>query len=191
VFLHGLAGHAGEWAGTANALVPRFRVVAFDARGHGESEPRPSDVSRAAHVADTVAVIEALDLAPVVLVGQSLGGVTAFLTAAAHPELVRALVVAEAGPGAPDDPAGEARAVVEQLPAWAAAKPDWPSFELDIMERTLCEAFAHSYDEEWARVECPRLVVRAEDVPGAGHDLHLDRPAEWQAIIGDFLASLP
>jgi pimeloyl-ACP methyl ester carboxylesterase len=50
--VHGLAGHAEEWGGTAAALTPRHRVLAMDARGHGRSERRPDDVSRDAHISD-------------------------------------------------------------------------------------------------------------------------------------------
>jgi len=68
------------------------RVVAVDQRGHGHSD-RADDYSRAAYLADTEAVIEALDLAPAVIVGHSLGGINAYQLAARRPELVRALVV--------------------------------------------------------------------------------------------------
>lgn len=102
VLLHGLAGHAGEWDAVARDLSPRHRVVAVDQRGHGASERRPRNVSRAAYVADVVAVLEGLGLRRPVLVGQSLGGHTAMLAAAAHPGLFRALVLVEAGPGGPN-----------------------------------------------------------------------------------------
>jgi pimeloyl-ACP methyl ester carboxylesterase len=98
LLLHGLAGHAAEWAATAGRLRDAYRVVALDQRGHGASERRPGDVSRAACVADVIGVVEGLRLAPVVLVGQSLGGNTALLAAAERPDLVRALVLVDAGP---------------------------------------------------------------------------------------------
>src|SRR4051794_14320520 len=85
LLLHGLAGDLEEWAETAEWLRERCRVVALDARGHGRSERLPEDVSRAAHVGDVAFVIEELELAPVVLVGQSLGGLTALLATATYP----------------------------------------------------------------------------------------------------------
>src|SRR4051812_46989194 len=85
VLLHGLAGHLGEWDETARWLSRAHRVVAVDQRGHGTSERYPGDVSRAAYVADVMAVIDHLALGSVILIGQSLGGHTAMLTAAAHP----------------------------------------------------------------------------------------------------------
>jgi pimeloyl-ACP methyl ester carboxylesterase len=48
LLLHGLAGYAGEWAQTAGWLTGRARVVALDARGHGNSERFPADVGRGA-----------------------------------------------------------------------------------------------------------------------------------------------
>lgn len=102
LLLHGLAGHTAEWDALAELLGPAYRLVGYDARGHGRSDRLPEDVSRAAHVRDAVAVAEQLALARPVLIGQSLGGLTALLTAAAHPDPVRALVLVEAsteGPG--------------------------------------------------------------------------------------------
>jgi pimeloyl-ACP methyl ester carboxylesterase len=86
LLLHGLAGHTAEWDALAELLGPAYRLVGYDARGHGRSDRLPEDVSRAAHVRDAVAVAGQLALARPVLIGQSLGGLTALLTAAAHPD---------------------------------------------------------------------------------------------------------
>ncbi|PZS34565.1 MAG: hypothetical protein DLM58_05520 [Pseudonocardiales bacterium] len=121
LLLHGLAGYAGEWSGTARWLTQRSRVVAFDARGHGGSERLPADVSRTAHVNDAVCVIKALELGRVVVLGQSLGGQTALLLAAQRPDLVRGLIVAEASPvggGRPDAAASAAEEIGAALRRW-------------------------------------------------------------------------
>jgi pimeloyl-ACP methyl ester carboxylesterase len=120
LLLHGLAGHAGEWSETAEWLTHSHRVLALDQRGHGRSERRPDDVSAQARIADVAFAIEQLDLAPVVLIGQSLGGHLAMLIAARHPELVRALIVVEASPaGAGADGAARlANEVGESLARW-------------------------------------------------------------------------
>jgi pimeloyl-ACP methyl ester carboxylesterase len=114
LLLHGLAGHAGEWAATAHRLTARCRVVALDARGHGRSERMPADVSRAAHVGDAAYAIERLALGPAIVVGQSLGGQSALLLAAHRPDLVRGLALADAGPGGFDDE-GAVEANVQDL----------------------------------------------------------------------------
>src|SRR6184192_1915671 len=68
LLLHGLAGTRSEWSDLTPRLVADgHRVVSYDARGHGDSTRRPSDVSRAACVADAVTLVEQLSLAPVTL----------------------------------------------------------------------------------------------------------------------------
>lgn len=120
LLLHGLAGHADEWAQTASWLTSRCRVVAPDARGHGRSERFPADVSRDAVVADAVFVVEQLRLQRVVVVGQSVGGLTALSLAARRPELVRGLALVDASPSG-----GEA--VEEAVSATARALQEWPA----------------------------------------------------------------
>jgi pimeloyl-ACP methyl ester carboxylesterase len=234
VLAHGLAGQAGEWDGTAAWLAASHRVVAPDARGHGRSERRPADVSRAACVDDLAHWIELLGLAPAVVIGQSLGGHTAFLLAARRPELVRALVVAEAAPWADPDAPATVEAWLRSWPVpfagrrqalgffgdttWGRAWTDgleeredglWPSFEVDVMVACLAETSQCDYWDEWGRVSCPTLVVRAGDgdipqpvvermvagaprassavIPDAGHDLHLHQPERWREVIEAFL----
>jgi len=99
VFLHGLAGHRGEWQPVIDRLDSGVGVVAPDLRGHGASwvADAPITLDRASFVSDVVAVIERFADQPVVLVGQSMGGVVATLVAHARPGLVRHLVLVEAG----------------------------------------------------------------------------------------------
>ena len=237
ILLHGLAGYAGEWAGTASWLSQSHRVVAPEQRGHGRSEREPEDVSRDAFVGDVEAWVEELALAPGIVVGQSLGGHTAFLLAARRPDLVRGLVVAEATPEAdPDAPttvgrwlddwpvpfASRADAVTyfggdePSARAWAGGlerRGDvfWPAFTKSVMLAALDEVSHRSYWNDWARIRCPVLVVRAAGGPlsdtyarmvkslptarlvkveDAGHDLHLDQPERWREALEEFLAAL-
>ncbi|MER5307109.1 alpha/beta hydrolase [Streptomyces sp. NPDC002773] len=195
LLLHGLAGHAGEWDATARLLRDSgHRVVAFDQRGHGGSERHPGDVSRAAYVADVVAVVEELGLDRPVLVGQSLGGSTALLTAAAHPQLPRALVLVEAGPGGADS--GLQEQIGGWLRGWPAPFPSreaaaaylgggkepvgegwargleeradglWPRFDPEVMVRSLDENATRAFWDEWAAVTCPTLAVLGQGEHG-------------------------
>lgn len=188
VLLHGLAGSSRELLATADALTDRFRVLLVDQRGHGRSTRRPVDVSREAFVGDVVAVIE--ELAPgqrVALVGQSMGAHTAFLTAAARPDLVDRLVMLE-GIAAGDDRPDGARKIGEYFGSWpvpfvdeAAARsflgdgplpvalandlertPDGlrPRFDADVMEATIL-AVQEDRWAEWESLTTPTLAVFA------------------------------
>jgi pimeloyl-ACP methyl ester carboxylesterase len=188
VLLHGLAGTAREWTSTASWLTRTHRVFAPDQRGHGGSERRPDQVSCEAFVGDVLALIEQLELGRVSLVGQSFGGHTAFLVAARHPSVVRALVVAEASPAA--TPPETVTAVRDRLEAWpvpfsslgdakaffggetlaARAWSDgleeregalWPPFDVEVMVAALSATVGTNYWEDWAQIEAPTLIVRA------------------------------
>jgi len=98
LLVHGLAGGAHEWRATAKLLVSSHRVLAFDQRGHGFSSKPSGNYSRDAYVGDVIQVIEQLSLAPLVLIGQSMGGLNAMLVAARRPDLVRGLIMIEATP---------------------------------------------------------------------------------------------
>ncbi|MFB7175707.1 alpha/beta fold hydrolase [Streptomyces sp. NPDC056254] len=101
LLLHGLMGRASHWAGTAHWLGERRRVVALDQRGHGHSDRPPpgaaphTTLGREAFVADAEAAVEQLDLAPVTLIGHSMGALTAWQLAARRPDLVAALVICD------------------------------------------------------------------------------------------------
>ncbi len=96
LLLHGLMGRASHWATTARWLSARSRAIALDQRGHGRSDkPADGPFDRDAYVADAEAVIEQLDLAPVVLVGHSMGALTAWQLAARRPDLVRGLLICD------------------------------------------------------------------------------------------------
>ncbi|MFD9483002.1 alpha/beta fold hydrolase [Streptomyces sp. NPDC059991] len=212
LLLHGLAGHAGEWDAVAQQLSRRYRVVAVDQRGHGSSERLPSDLSRAAYVADVVAVLDQLDLHHPVLVGQSMGGNTAMLTAAAHPERVRALVLVEAAPGGPHPTVGaEIGGWLDSWPTpfpsreaavrflgggpvgegWAAGLEErgggwWPRFDRDVMVNSLSENAHRSFRDEWAAVMCPTLAVLGQSgiIPSQdAHDMLRQRPDTLAASI--------
>lgn len=185
VVLHGLAGSGTEFIPTAEALTGR-KVVLIDQRGHGFSTRMPPSVTRDAFVSDVVAVIRRSTSEPVHLVGHSMGAHTAMLVAAAHPELVRTLVMLEGaeGHGTP----AEREALGDSLRSWPVPFPDrdrareffgdgplqraWvddleeradgmhPRFDVDVMVAVLAEVARPRWDA-WARVEAPTLVVYA------------------------------
>jgi pimeloyl-ACP methyl ester carboxylesterase len=90
--LHGWGGRIESMAPVIQCLVPRFRVVALDLPGFGES-PRPDDAWGTPEYAAFVrAVMEELGIESAHFVGHSYGAKTSLQLAATHPELVVKLV---------------------------------------------------------------------------------------------------
>ena len=75
VLAHGLALSLGEWNLVSPLLLADgYRVVAFDARGHGQSTIGGQGIDAAAMAADLAGVLEATGTTDAVLVGHSMGG---------------------------------------------------------------------------------------------------------------------
>jgi pimeloyl-ACP methyl ester carboxylesterase len=99
LFLHGGALTAHTWDLVCLALRAQFHCVAVDLRGHGDSEWSPTlDYGPDAHARDVGGLIERLDLERVVLVGQSLGGLSAMRYAAAAADQPAGVVMVDVGP---------------------------------------------------------------------------------------------
>lgn len=99
VMLHGMGQTAHSWDFAALALCDRYHIVALDQRGHGDSDWAPNaEYSLSAHQSDITAVLSALGLDDIVLMGLSMGGRNAFTYTADHPAQVAALIVVDSAP---------------------------------------------------------------------------------------------
>jgi pimeloyl-ACP methyl ester carboxylesterase len=99
LFLHGGALTAHTWDLVCLALRGDFHCVALDLRGHGDSEWSPTlDYGPDAHARDIGGVIEQLELRRPVLIGQSLGGLSAMIYAARAPDQPAGIAMVDVGP---------------------------------------------------------------------------------------------
>lgn len=94
VLLHGGLLDCTTWDREFERLSSAFRVIRYDARGHGRSSVQNSEYS---HVEDLGTLLDGLGVERAVLVGLSLGARTAIDMAIAHPERVAALVAVSPG----------------------------------------------------------------------------------------------
>lgn len=95
VLVHGGWIDHTTWALVVDELALTHDVVTYDRRGHSRSERGLGHVPRRVDEDDLAALIEALDLAPAHLVGNSYGGSISLGVAARYPELVRSVVAHE------------------------------------------------------------------------------------------------
>jgi pimeloyl-ACP methyl ester carboxylesterase len=93
LFLHGFLFDGRQYEAQVAALRDRYRCVTVDFRGQGRSSTPRRGYQIEQQVADVLAVIRRLDLAPVHLVGLSMGGFVALRIAARQPELPRSLTL--------------------------------------------------------------------------------------------------
>jgi len=92
VLLHGATFRSEDWENVFPRLATRYRVIAYDARGHGKSA-RAASYAIDAFADDLLRIIDGLAGGPAIVLGHSLGGATALVAATARPDAVRALVL--------------------------------------------------------------------------------------------------
>lgn len=99
---HSILSSSQMWREQAVLLADRgLRVICADTRGHGQSSAPAAPYTMDDLVADAVAVLDALDIERVHLVGLSLGGMMGFGLGILHPQRVASLVLCDARADAP------------------------------------------------------------------------------------------
>ena len=98
---HGYSATGRMWAAQRPALEPRCRLITWDMRGHGQTDSPddPAQYSEALTVADMHGLLRHLDIERAVIGGLSLGGYMSLAFYRTHPDMVRALVICDSGPG--------------------------------------------------------------------------------------------
>jgi len=101
ILLHGIAGHSRTWLEPMRRLAERYRLVAPDLLGHGDSDKPVGDYSLGAHACVVRDLLQALGIVRATLVGHSLGGGIALQLTYQFPDLCeRMVLVASGGSGA-------------------------------------------------------------------------------------------
>jgi N-formylmaleamate deformylase len=95
ILLHGLMLSGACWTPLARALEENYDVIMPDARGHGYSSASDNGYHYDNLADDVVNLIKTLELSPPVLLGNSMGGMTAAVVASRYPKLLRGLILAD------------------------------------------------------------------------------------------------
>jgi esterase len=108
LFLHGGGLNAHTWDIVCLMLRDRYRCIALDQRGHGDSEWSPvNDYAVETQLGDVEGFIKQLRVESPVLIGQSMGGLNSIAYGVRHSRETRGLVVVDVGPEI--NPAGTQR----------------------------------------------------------------------------------
>ena len=102
ILLHGIGRLARSFDPIAPHYRDRYRVLAMDMRGHGDSGWHPQSAYLVEdYVQDLEGLVRQLGLRDIVLWGNSTGGRVAQVFAGLHPELTKAVIVEDVGPERP------------------------------------------------------------------------------------------
>src|SRR3989441_3299189 len=187
ILLHGGLGAIEMFGPNLPALANGRQVIAVDLQGHGRTADVDRPLSTELMAGDIAALIKHLKLERPDLMGYSLGGGVALLTAIRHPELVGRLVVVSTPfrrsafypeilgqQGQVGAAAAEAmkQTPMYQLYASIAPRPeDWPRL-LDKLGEAMKKDF--DFSKEIARIRATTLVVAADaDIFPPAHAVEL------------------
>jgi pimeloyl-ACP methyl ester carboxylesterase len=99
LLLHGYTGHARSWDHFAAAMTDRYRVLALDQRGHGQTDWAPPDrYDTSEMITDVEAFVAALGLERFTLLGLSMGGLVSIGYAGKRPRQLAKLVIVDIAP---------------------------------------------------------------------------------------------
>ena len=97
LLIHGMAGSSLAWLPLFEHLAAKYRVIAPDLLGHGQSDKPRADYSLGAFAVGLRDFLDALDIPAATLVGHSLGGGVALQLVHQHREYCRRLVLVNSG----------------------------------------------------------------------------------------------
>ena len=95
VLLHGLTGNGACWTPLARSLESEYDVVMPDARGHGSSSTPLHGYRYEDHAGDVIELIRGLGLSAPVLLGHSMGGMTAAVVASLAAKTIRGVILVD------------------------------------------------------------------------------------------------
>ena len=177
VLLHGMTDSAACWNLLARNLASRYDVISIDARGHGRSHKPATHYIPIDHSQDVVKLIIQLGLVKPVVVGHSMGAMTALALAAQHAEFVQAVVL--------EDPPLQGLGSVrddQELATWSTGVSAW----IDSMRAQSLEQLVVRCSLDNPTWQAGELVPWAQ----AKHDLNAripwyepERLISWQTLV--------
>ena len=93
IFIHGFPLNKSMWNIQVEALKENYRVIAYDIRGHGNSDPGIDEFSIELFVIDLLRLMEKLKIEKSILCGLSLGGYIALNAVLKHPDRFDGLIL--------------------------------------------------------------------------------------------------
>ncbi len=188
IFIHGLGSSTHDWEFQVPEFSKSYQVIAFDLRGHGQSDKPAGPYSIPMMAADLAGLLQSLRIPSAHLVGLSLGGAVALQFALDHLASVKTLTIINSGPslgGTPEEARQEIErrvGIVKQLGMKAMGEALSPALFPNPEHAPLRENFNKRWAENdpqayieatrailgWdvvdqlGRIKCPTLILAAD-----------------------------
>jgi 3-oxoadipate enol-lactonase len=179
IFLHAFPLNRSMWTGQINTLLDeqRFRLVALDWRGFGDSSLNNPVSTMETFADDLAGLMDTLGMQQAVLCGLSMGGYAAFAFYRKYAQRVRALILADTRPEADNQEARDNREKLAQL-----AEQQGPEAIADLQLPRLLSAYT--------RKQHPEIEMRVRQMISATQPAGIAAAARGMALRTDATALL-
>ena len=197
VLLHGVTDDGLCWSPVAEMLSNQFDVVMVDLRGHGKSKAPDDGYTLSVMAGEVVALINELKLDHPIIMGHSMGAITALTLAGLYPDAAKAIILEDPPPfwmikktdtDEPQKPnplafwiASNKRKTKEDLleevrtfnPGWAEAELEpWVNSKLRYSPKIvklveMVDLSSIGFEELFKKISCPALILTADPNKGA------------------------
>ncbi len=171
ILIHGGLGDYREWSAQIEPFSQYYHVVDYSRRyNYPNNNAERPDHSAVVEAADLAALLDALKLERVHLVGYSYGALTALFFATQHPERLRSLTLAEP-------------AIMKWLPQIPGGEAELDKF-MTTMWKPVGEAFRKEQPETALRITCDYFSGNGsyDKLPAEGRRLLMSNIREWKAL---------
>jgi non-heme chloroperoxidase len=171
VLIHGGLGDYREWSAQIEPFSQHYRVLDYSRRyNYPNDKPARPEHSAIVEARDLVALLDALKLERVHLLGYSYGALTALFFATQHPERLRSLTLAEP-------------VIMKWLPEIPGGQVELAKF-MTTMWKSAGEAFRKGQPETALRITCDYFSGKGsyDKLPADGRRLLISDIREWKAL---------
>ncbi|MEH6558828.1 MAG: alpha/beta hydrolase [Oceanicoccus sp.] len=183
LFIHGFTDNGLCWSRVARELEADYDILMLDSRGHGLSDNPHKGYSADDHAADVVGVVEALDLGTVIILGHSVGAITAATVAANYPQLVRGLILED--PIWRDQEKHSTSGAIEKKAAMAEAVRHQIITQQHMSTQQI-EASGREKNPSWDPGEFPAWVQAKQQVSPNVVDTLSSLSGNWKEVAAKF-----
>lgn len=179
VLAHGFSDDGLCWTPVAEALEADYDILMVDARGHGLSEAPSGGYGAAEQAADLAGVIPALGLSRPIVLGHSMGAMTALMLAGTYPDVPGAILLEDPpqvwvqGTKSPE-PASPPPAP-SPVPSWITALEGKTREELISEQRVKTPHWSEGELGPWADAKLHFIPKAGNRSPGV--------PVDWPAVV--------
>lgn len=160
IFIHGFPFNKWTWENQIGLLKERYRVIAYDVRGHGESIANTAQMNMNQLSDDLFSFMDAIGVESAIICGLSMGGYIALSSVLSQPARIEALILCDTQCGADSDQARTKRMdVIESI-----QKNGLSQYAHDSVQKLFCEASLMDKLNEVSSIEQTILHTSVETI---------------------------